>query len=106
MFYTPKDLRRRQYVVQMGGALEGWTGLHGAIKPNLQAGLLLNVDIGHSVFYKQEFHLVDFLYEITRSEPVSRQGLTEFDKDLRRSGMAIGQRKKLEAALKGSCISN
>lgn len=90
----------RSPVVALGGGLEAWTGLHGAIKPNLQAGLLLNVDLSHSIFYKQGINLVHFYCEILNNVPYDADD-EKNQTVLAKSGLNEQQRSRLAEALKG-----
>lgn len=95
MFYTKND-RGGRYVSDMGEALEAWTGLHGAIKTTLQAGLLLNVDTSHSAFFKRGYSLIDFVSALANIETGGGSNPLPGN-----AAMSLGQRKKLESVLKG-----
>ncbi|PAV91596.1 hypothetical protein WR25_20758 isoform B [Diploscapter pachys] len=84
-------------VQYLSEGVETWTGLHGAVKPECQAGVLYNVDLSHSLFYSRGKNLLDFLVELLggshEEENVRHR--------LQTSGMPFDARKKVESAFKG-----
>lgn len=106
VFFSPTDRIpiSRHLSVSVGEGLEAWVGLHGAIKPNCEAGILYNCDISHSIFTRQNYNLIQFYTEIVCRCTFNQADLRKYGESMKRVGLSAPKRKLLESALKGMRI--
>ncbi|KAM3719027.1 hypothetical protein ACO02O_10955 [Dirofilaria immitis] len=95
--------QNRKWIVPVGGGIEGWTGLHGAVKIDSTGQALFNADISSCAFFKIRINLIDFFLEVLnefRGRRPSEYTVDEL-RQANRIAMSDSQRKSLKKALTG-----
>ncbi|VBB30375.1 unnamed protein product [Acanthocheilonema viteae] len=95
--------QNRRWVVPVGGGIEGWTGLHGAVKIDSTEHALFNADVSSCAFFKIRITLIDFFLEVLnefRGRRPSEYTVNEL-RQANRIAMNDSQRKSLKKALTG-----
>lgn len=101
VYLIPNPIKKIGWKVDVGGGIEAWTGLHGAVKIDQNGKPLFNADISTSAFYKFDMPLIDFYLEIMNEFRGGTRRLAAGEEDLRNMAMDDRSRRSLKKVLTG-----
>lgn len=101
VYLIPNPVKKIGWKVDVGGGVEAWTGLHGAVKVDQNGIPLFNADISTSAFYKIDIPVIDFYLEIMNEFRGGSRRLAAGDQDLRNMAMDDRSRRSLKKVLTG-----